>query len=86
MFTELITFIFSSLSFNLTLRNSVFFIASQSFGRGIKGEVIAALGINCGIFFYLLALTFGLSEILIHYSCIFNIIKNKRRIYSISCF
>ena len=72
---EILAFLTATIVLNVTPGNDVMFVASQSLGAGIRGGILAALGVSFGIIFHILALALGLSELLVYYPWAFNAVK-----------
>jgi threonine/homoserine/homoserine lactone efflux protein len=80
---EIVAFLTATIVLNLTPGNDVLFVASQSLGAGIRGGIVAALGVSFGVIFHILALAFGLSELLVRYPWAFHLIKTAGIAYLI---
>lgn len=81
--TEIFAFLIATVVLNVTPGNDVLFVASQSLGAGVRGGIVAALGVSFGIIFHILALALGLSELLVYYPWAFQLVKIGGVIYLI---
>ncbi len=68
-------FIAAGLLLNITPGADILYIASRSAERGIKGGIIAALGIGTGCLFHIIFAAFGLSMILATSALAFTFVK-----------
>ena len=74
-FAEIAAFLTATIVLNVTPGNDVLFVASQSLGTGLRGGIIAALGVSFGIVFHIITLALGLSELLVYYPWAFHSLK-----------
>lgn len=68
-------FLIATVILNLTPGSDVLFVATQSIGHGIKGGILAALGVSTGVIFHILAVGFGLTELLKLYPLALSVVK-----------
>lgn len=73
--SEIFAFLIATIVLNVTPGNDVLFVASQSVGAGVRGGLVAALGVSFGIVFHIVALALGLSELLVYYPWAFQSVK-----------
>jgi threonine/homoserine/homoserine lactone efflux protein len=69
------TFLIATLVTGLIPGNDVTYIVSQSLTRGAKVGALAALGITCGMVVHVAALALGLSELLVRWPWLLQVIK-----------
>lgn len=72
---DLWLFIISGLLLNITPGVDTLFIVAHSIKRGFKGGLIAALGIGVGCLIHIIAVTVGLSAIIMASSVAFTAVK-----------
>lgn len=71
----LIPFLAATIVLNLTPGSDVLFVSTQAMSHGIKGGILAALGVSVGIIFHTALVSFGLAELLSLYPLALTIIK-----------
>lgn len=81
--TDLGLFIIAGLILNITPGVDLLYITNRSVVQGKKAGVIAALGIGAGCIVHVLAVTLGLSMILVSSSLAFTFVKNLGAAYLI---
>lgn len=73
--TDFIPFLIATIVLNLTPGSDVLLVASQSISQGVKGGILAALGVSVGILFHISAASLGLVKLLSIYPLALTLIK-----------
>ena len=80
-FNQLLIFMTAVVILNLTPGADVLYVANQTLSKNKTYGIAAALGISTGIFFHVLAASFGLSEIVQYSPKLFITIKTIGAVY-----